>query len=88
MADEEKDLTAIGSFVWAKVTGHPFWPGQVVESGPGIKARAGYVVVRFYGSNDFASVKPTSDQLKAYKPGTVQTPGKKNRKVRRKERKS
>ncbi|CAG5105888.1 Oidioi.mRNA.OKI2018_I69.chr1.g2541.t1.cds [Oikopleura dioica] len=81
MADEEKDLTAIGSFVWAKVTGHPFWPGQVVESGPGIKARSGYVVVRFYASNDFASVKPTNDQLKAYKPGTVQTPGKKNRKL-------
>jgi hypothetical protein len=83
MTDEETpDVTTVGSFVWAKVSGHPFWPGQVVETGPGIKARAGYVVVRFFGSNDFASLKPAPEQIKSYKAGTTTTPGKKNRKVR------
>lgn len=82
MTDEEvPDVTAVGSFVWAKVSGHPFWPGQVVETGPGIKARAGYVVVRFFGSNDFASLKPAPEQIKPYKAGTTTTPGKKNRKL-------
>ena len=61
------------------ILGHPFWPGQIVSEGPGIKARSGTTVVKFFASNDYAQVKP--DQLKAYKPGVNQTSGKKQRKV-------
>lgn len=79
--EKTEDLGTMGSFVWAKVTGHPFWPGQVVESGPGIKARVGTVIVRFFASNDYAQVKPIAEQLKPYKAGINQAPGKKSRKL-------
>ena len=97
MENENDDLTKEGNFVWAKLsgpkkllkkfmissdfffTGHPFWPGQIVSEGPGLKSRSGTIVVKFFASNDYAQVKP--DQLKAYKPGEKQTPGKKQRKV-------
>ena len=50
-----------------------------MPEGPGLKSRSGTIVVKFFASNDYAQVKP--DQLKAYKPGEKQTPGKKQRKV-------
>jgi len=79
MENENDDLTKEGNFVWAKLSGHPFWPGQIVSEGPGLKSRSGTIVVKFFASNDYAQVKP--DQLKAYKPGEKQTPGKKQRKL-------
>jgi len=40
------------------VLGYPFWPGQVVNpSGTGLSAKKGSVIVKFYGTNDYAPVK-------------------------------
>lgn len=78
--ESETSLTTVGTFVWAKLSGHPYWPGQVVNpEGTGLKQRGGTVVVKFFASNDYAQVKP--DQLKEYKPGVTQGSGKKQRKM-------
>lgn len=80
MADTKTEIANEGRFVWAKLSGHPFWPGQVVNpEGTGLKSRNGSVVVKFFASNDFAQVKP--DQLKEYKCGQTQSSGKKQRKL-------
>ena len=40
------------------ILGYPFWPGQVVNpSGTGLSAKKGSVIVKFYGTNDYAPVK-------------------------------
>ena len=70
---EDVDLTKEDTFVWAKLAGrqpnkirgwfksflgYPFWPGQVVNpSGTGLSAKKGSVIVKFYGTNDYAPVK-------------------------------
>ena len=41
--------------VWAKVTGFPWWPGQVR------RVRAGGLKVLFFGTRDYTVVKPMSD---------------------------
>ena len=44
-----------GDVVWAKVTGFPWWPGQVR------RVRAGGLKVLFFGTRDYTVVKPMSD---------------------------
>jgi len=40
---EDVDLTKEDTFVWAKLAGYPFWPGQVVNpSGTGLSAKKGF----------------------------------------------
>jgi len=76
---EDVDLTKEDTFVWAKLAGYPFWPGQVVNpSGTGLSAKKGSVIVKFYGTNDYAPVK--IDLLKPYDGSKDQRPGKKKRK--------
>jgi hypothetical protein len=76
---DDVDLTKEDTFVWAKLAGYPFWPGQVVNpSGTGLSAKKGSVIVKFYGTNDYAPVK--IDLLKPYDGSKDQRPGKKKRK--------
>ena len=42
------------------IPGYPFWPGQVVnpsQAGQGLSSKKGHVIVKFFGTNDFAPVK-------------------------------
>lgn len=66
-ADEKTDLTKEDTFVWAKLAGYPFWPGQVVHaSTANISSKKGHVIVKFFGTNDFAAVKTGPEFLKSY----------------------
>lgn len=40
--------------VWAKLTGHPYWPAKVI----GITTTSNHLDVRFFGDHDMAKVSP------------------------------
>ncbi|CAK8686389.1 unnamed protein product [Clavelina lepadiformis] len=50
----------VGDFVWAKMTGYPYWPAKVVEPDKDVKKPSKKVemyFIRFYGTGDFAWTK-------------------------------
>lgn len=50
----------VGDFVWAKMTGYPYWPGKIVEENKDVKKPKGKSemhYVRFYGTGDHAWTK-------------------------------
>nr|XP_039255840.1 glyoxylate/succinic semialdehyde reductase 1-like isoform X1 [Styela clava] len=50
----------VGDFVWAKMTGYPYWPGKIVEEDKDVKKPKGKSemhYVRFYGTGDHAWTK-------------------------------
>ncbi|XP_078496004.1 uncharacterized protein LOC100180692 isoform X2 [Ciona intestinalis] len=54
------DNLKIGDFVWAKMTGYPYWPGKIVEPDKDVKKpnkKSEMLFVRFYGTGDFAWTK-------------------------------
>lgn len=79
--ENNDDITTENSFVWAKLGGHPFWPAQVVSPiGTGLSTKKGQVIVKFYGTNDYASVKVSPEYLKSYDEFKDQKPRKKRNK--------
>lgn len=93
--EPDQDITKEKTFVWAKLggnemnfgpvfrqfLGHPFWPAQVVDpSGTGLSCKKGQVVVKFFGTNDYASVKVCGESLKKYDDFKDQKPRKKRNK--------
>ena len=63
------------------ISGHPFWPAQVVSPvGTGLSSKKGQVIVKFYGTNDYASVKVSPEYLKSYDEFKDQKPRKKRNK--------
>jgi len=79
--EPDQDITIENSFVWAKLGGHPFWPAQVVAAaGTGLPQKKGQVIVKFYGTNDYASVKVSPEYLKSYDEFKDQKPRKKRNK--------
>nr|CAB3249652.1 glyoxylate/succinic semialdehyde reductase 1 [Phallusia mammillata] len=50
----------VGDFVWAKMTGYPYWPGKVAEPDKDVKKPSKKVemfFIRFYGTGDYAWTK-------------------------------
>uniref|UniRef100_H2YMC7 PWWP domain-containing protein n=1 Tax=Ciona savignyi TaxID=51511 RepID=H2YMC7_CIOSA len=56
----EQSNLKIGDFVWAKMTGYPYWPGKIVEPDKDVKKpnkKFEMFFVRFYGTGDYAWTK-------------------------------
>jgi len=60
-----QDLFQQGEIVWAKVSGHPWWPALVVEVDSNTKQGIRQAAVNFIGENSHASL-PLS-KLASYK---------------------
>jgi len=61
--------------VWAHVKGFPWWPAMVMEGDAleGVKEKKGHVLVAFIGSDDVATLRESSDCLRDFDNGKVDT---------------
>ena len=59
--------------VWAHVKGFAWWPAMVMEGDAleGVKERKGHVLVAFIGSDDVATLRDSSDCLRDFDNGKV-----------------
>jgi hypothetical protein len=66
--------------VWALIKGYAFWPAMVVER-PG-QDRAGFVNVIFFGTQDYATLRETSETIRPFSPSNMDPLVAKHRKKR------
>ena len=57
--DSQVTTFGLGTVVWAKLQGYPYWPGMVIQPNPRQRAapgssQPGMVFVKFFGTHDFA----------------------------------
>lgn len=67
-------------FVWAHVKGFAWWPAQVMDCDP--PQKEGYVLVDFFGSDQVARLRDSSDCVRSFDNGKVDSVIAKNKKKR------